>query len=303
MKRQHVGILMLTLLLAGCASSQPATGTIMIGNIPFRYVREGSGPTVAVVGSGVYYPKAYSPDLRKHFDMIFVDARYNIPSYQPTDEEIARITFETFADDLEEVRRLLGVQHWAVIGHSISAQTAIAYAKKYPKTTTRLVVIDGVPFSESEFRAEAEKFFRDDASLERKTALAQASANLDSVLAATAPERRMAVAYNAQAAMNWADPHYDATKLLDGFAPSPAFERLTTGVRSKSEMREMLHGIGPIMWVHGRLDYNIPYFAAQQLLEGLPNSTYRLLESDGHNPMTEAPERFNPVLIDFLTKP
>lgn len=304
MRFLHSALLALPLLVAGCGSSRPSTGTIAVAGVPLRYVREGQGPTTAIIGSGVYYPKAYSSELRKHLDMIFVDLRYDVAAYQPTTEELAGITFDTFADDLDVVRGALGVERWAVIGHSINAQTAIAYARKYPQHTSHLVIIAGVPFRPSDYRAEAASFFEADASHDRKAALAKATEQLDSILAATPLARRFAVTYNSRAALYWADPRYDATRLLEGFEPSqPALDRLPEVVPAREQVREALQQIKvPILLVLGKLDYAIPYFTWQPLIEGMPNISYHLLESDSHNPMTEAPERFDPILTSWLTK-
>lgn len=68
------------LLVAGHnASAQPHAGTITVANVPLRYVREGSGPTVVAIGSAIYYSKAYSAALRRQLDMVFVDSRHFVP--------------------------------------------------------------------------------------------------------------------------------------------------------------------------------------------------------------------------------
>lgn len=119
--RVAFGIFIAVALTAG-ASAQQSAGIVMVDDAPLCYVREGTGPPVAAIGSAVYYPRAYSAALRRSLDMIFVDSRHFVPSYEPSAEQLARVTLETFADDLEAVRAQLGVQRWAVIGHSIHAQ-------------------------------------------------------------------------------------------------------------------------------------------------------------------------------------
>ena len=54
---------------------------------------------------------------------------------------------ETWADDLEALRAELGIEKWAVFGHSVHAQIALAYASRYPERTSHLVLIGGVPYA------------------------------------------------------------------------------------------------------------------------------------------------------------
>lgn len=79
-------------------------GILRLNGVDFRYVREGEGPPIVVIGSSTYYPRAFSPALREHFELIFVDSRHFIPSYQPTEKELESLTLETFADDIEALR-------------------------------------------------------------------------------------------------------------------------------------------------------------------------------------------------------
>jgi proline iminopeptidase len=56
----------------------------------------------------------------------------------------------------------------------------------------------------------------------------------------------------------------------------------------------------PILLVLGKLDFAIPHTTWLPLIEGLDNIRSVVLSEDSHNPQTEAPERFDPVLIDWL---
>lgn len=295
-------VLVAVLMHAGeRAVAQSRTGMVSVAGVPLQYVREGQGQAVVAIGSAIYYPKAYSEALRRQLDLTFPDSRHFVPSYQPPQDELARLSLDTFADDLDAVRRQLGIARWAVIGHSIHAQIAIAYARKYPERTTHLVIVAGVPHRGS--GASADSFFKADASAERKAALVEGTRGLDSILAATPAPRRFAVGYQHRAALYFADPHYDATRLLEGLESGPAFARLQAVTLSREQVRQVLQEIKvPVLVVLGRLDYAVPYYTWPQLVEGLPNVTLRVLDTDSHNPQTEAPQRFDPILLGFLTK-
>jgi proline iminopeptidase len=294
-------VVALLLLTGDRPSAQPRAGTITVANVPLRYLREGSGPTVVAIGSAIYFPKAYSAALRRQLDMVFVDSRHFVPSYQPSREQLAQISLETFADDLDAVRQQLGIERWTVIGHSIHAQIAIAYARKYPQRTSHLVIICGVPFRGN--GATADSFFKADASAERKAALAESTRDLASILAATSPARRFAVSYQHRAALYWANPLYDATRLLDGLETGPAFTRLQEVALTQEEARQALQEIKvPTLVVLGKLDYAVPYFTWNPLIDGLSNVSLVVLDADSHNPQTESPHRFDPILLSFLKK-
>ena len=70
---------------------------------------------------------------------------------------------------------------------------------------------------------------------------------------------------------------------------------------SRSEARSRLEGIRvPVLLVLGKLDFAVPYTAWEELLDGLRNVEYVLLEADSHNPQTESPERFDRLMIEWL---
>ena len=143
-------------------------GILRRDGVDFHYVREGEGPPIVVIGSSTYYPRAFSPALREYFELIFVDSRHFIPSYQPTEKELESLTLETFADDIEALRTHLAIDKWTVLGHSVHAQIALAYATKYPERTSHLVLVAGVPYSFAELGEVQENFWNKHASQKRK---------------------------------------------------------------------------------------------------------------------------------------
>jgi pimeloyl-ACP methyl ester carboxylesterase len=76
---------------------------------------------------------------------------------------------------------------------------------------------------------------------------------------------------------------------------------------AKSALR---HNIGdrlnqinqPALLVWGKNDTITPAFVGEQFHELLPNSRLFIIENCGHAPMMEVPERFNQILLSFLTE-
>ena len=75
---------------------------------------------------------------------------------------------------------------------------------------------------------------------------------------------------------------------------------------AKSALRhnigDRLHQINqPALLVWGKDDTITPAFVGEQFHERLPNSRLFIIDNCGHAPMMEVPERFNQVLLEFLT--
>jgi proline iminopeptidase len=271
--------------------------------IAFRYVREGRGRPLVVIGSSRFYPRAFSADLRRHFDMVFVDARHFIPSYRPAREELAGLTPETLADDVEALRVHLGVDRWAVLGHSVHVQIALAYARKYPDRTSHLVMVAGEPYGGAEPVEMARKLWDEQASDERKERHAANRRAIEDALAAAPEGRRAIVDYIGNAAVFWADPTYDCTPLWEGMETGPAFEHLFAGLPSREEIRSALEAIRvPMLLVLGRLDFCIAHTAWEKIIGELPSLTYVLIEDGSHNPQTENHERFDRELVEWFAR-
>lgn len=282
-------------------NSVSKSGTVTSAGVELRYVREGSGLTIVVIGSATYYPRAFSAELRQEYELIFVDSRHFVPSYRPSEDEMDDVDFDTLADDLEAVRAHLGIDEWIVLGHSFHAQIALAYANKYPAQTSRLVLVAGVPFSFAELGSIAESFWDERASEERKRQHIANRKAIDDVLSSTVRGRRFAVNYVGEAAKYWVDSTFDSTSLWEGVETSPIFERLVEKLPSQSKVRSAFQKLQiPTLVILGKLDYAIPYTAWEGVIDGIRNLDYVLLEEDSHNPQTEFPERFDAALSDWL---
>ena len=285
------------------AGASGVSGSIDIGGVEFRYVREGQGTPAVVIGSSVYYPRAFSENLRQDFDFVFADSRHFIPSYQPSPQELEALSLDTWADDLEALRAELGIDQWAVFGHSIHAQIALAYASHYPERISHLVLIGGVPYAGDDVGEASARLWADQASEARREQHARNREGLEEALEKAGPSQQFATRYIANAARYWADSTYDSTPLWEGVGTSPAFGRLSQAVPPQDSVREMLASFEfPTLVVLGKMDYGVPHTVWGPLVEDLPNVSLVLLENDSHNPMTEAPARFDPVLLDWIAR-
>ena len=296
-------------LLIGCSDETPQTPSIQSSNSGsidrngaiLQYVREGNGTPAVVIGSSVLYPRFYSASLRKHLDLIFVDGRHFAPSYSPSESELAALTMETWADDVEALRESLGIDQWLVIGHSIQAQIALAYAHKYPRAIKGLVLIAGVPYAGGDVDQALEEIWDSQATESRKTQHAINVQGLEEKLAATPEDRQFVVYYIANAALYWANPTYDSTPLWEGVRTSTALDQLVESRPGRAVVREIIEDIAtPTLVVVGKHDYAVPYTIWESLVENNPAVSYVLMDQDSHNPQAEGPNRFDPILLNWL---
>ncbi len=284
------------------AALHPSSGTLTVGDVEWNWVREGQGPVVFVLGSSVLYPKMFSSELRDHFALVFLDGRHFVPDYAPGQEALEEVDLTTFADDVEAARLALGYDEIVVVGHSLHGQIALEYADRYPESTSRIVLIGPIPFAFSEFATETQEVWEELASDERRSLMDARRATLDDVVGAAPSSRSFAVGANHEGPLYWADPAYDPTYVLEGLENGPAFGRLTGTLPTRAEARARLERIDiPILLVLGRLDFAVPYKVWERLIDGLEGVEYVLLDEDSHNPQTESPERFDPILIEWLT--
>jgi len=246
-------------------------GFLSVDSMKFQYFREGHGPPLLVIGSATYYSRAFSHNLRDHFELICVDLRHFIGAYTPSEEELAKVTLETFADDVESIRESLGIERLALVGHSSNAHIAITYATKHPQHTSHLILVCGVPYAFSEFSEEAEDFWKKNASDERKAILAENLERLDTVRASGPPTR--------------------------------ALHHLMALLPRRADARRSLEKVDmPTLVMSGRHDYAIPYPLWDELVSGLDNLTYHVLAESSHSPQTEDPDVFDELLISWFSR-
>ena len=288
---------------AAISAQMPTNGVVEVNGAELAYVREGRGFPLLVVGSATYYPKAFSDGLRQHFNLIFIDSRHFAAGYEPSNAQLGQLTLDTFVDDVEAVRQAVGVDQVAVLGHSVHAQIALAYAAKYPEHVTHLVLVAGLPFAQREFSEETDRYWDEHASPERKELLSRNLEHLEAQLAAAPSNRSFAVGYHARAPLQWADPAYDAREVLKGLENNASLGRLFGTVPQRAEVRQTLEAVSvPVLLTLGRLDFLIPHTVWEELIAGIDSITYVLLNDDSHNPQTEAPERFDIELIGWFRR-
>src|ERR687894_2634244 len=160
---------------------------IQSGLFELAYSIEGEGTPALVVGSAEYYSRVFSQRLRQSLKLVFVDHR---GFAQPTGAYTASdYTLDVVLDDIDLVRRHLGLEKVIIVGHSGHGYMVLEYAKRYPQHVSHVVMIATGPSHSAAHNAVTEQYWQDSVCPQRKAKLASDLAGLPAEIEA-APEKR-----------------------------------------------------------------------------------------------------------------
>ena len=87
-------------------------------------------------GGGYHYQRCQADLLSRDLRLIAPDQRGVLRSPLPPGEPI---TLDVLIADFEELRRHLGIERWAILGHSAGGNYAVEYAIRYPSAVSAVV--------------------------------------------------------------------------------------------------------------------------------------------------------------------
>jgi len=213
-------------------------------------------------------------------------------------------TIELAVADLEEVRKALGWEKVAVVGHSMHALMALEYAKRYPARVSHAVMIAMAPNLSSQAMAIGEEYWRSQASDERKEVWTRNQARLTPELLSRLTEGEAFIArYVADGPRRLYDMHYDASWMWKDIVLHN-MKGFTHIMREVLPTYDVLAGLGelqvPVFLAVGRHDYGIPPHLWDDVRHCFTDLTYLVFEHSGHHPMLEEPERFDSEVIAWV---
>lgn len=302
--------LLILCILVGCGKNgakkaredtqyQETSGVVSVEGAELHYVIEGNGTPCIGLGHSESQRRILSQELRKHFRWIFLDLRHDADSNSSLD--ISKLTLDTYLDDIDKVRRTLGLDKTAVFGHSIHSYIALEYARKYPKNTSHVIMTGNTPYRIS--GKVADDFWESDASDERKMILKQ---NFEKIagdeLGQISPKERVVKTYMAMTPKLFYDPRYDLAWIYEVVESNQNIANHLFQVIFKD------YDIGtrpgrietPVFLAVGRYDYLWPYFLWDERKDVLPKLSYNLFEKSGHFPMVEEQGLFDMKLIEWI---
>ena len=271
-------------------------GTVAVDGAELYYTVEGSGPTCLVltaVGTEPYRQMT-PPQLAERFRLVYVDLRGGGRSTG----DCADLTFDLLASDLEAIRRELGSDQAAILGHSILGMLALEYARRCPESVSHAILAGTPPTGDmAAVGAKSAEFFEQHASDERKQVLADNMAKLSEGAS-------MAEMMYAQTPMRFYDPRTDQAPLFADAVSKPELlthlmASLAPGWSADADADSLRV---PVLIAHGRHDYTVPHGMWQGVVERMPTATLQLFERSGHQPFFEEPQAFAEALSGWVAQ-
>ncbi len=277
-------------------------GSIRVSPFTLPYRVEGAGHPTIVIGSSLYYPRAFSRNLRDHLRLVFMDHRGFAPSPGPVDN--SEFELEKLVDDVERLRSELDLGRVAVIGHSGHAFMALEYGKKYPQHTSHVVMIGISPTLGPDMMEKAEQNWQAIASADRMAAEKENLQKLsDEELSNLPPDQAFIQGYIRNAARVWHDPRFDCTPLWEGITINmDMFGYVWGELFAKIDVTRGLDTFDrPVFMALGRSDFIVgPPSTWDPISPLFDDLTIRVFEESGHTPQFEEPELFDSVLLDWM---
>lgn len=256
------------------------------------YSTRGSGPVCLVptlIGTAPY-ERQLPQSLSDRLTLVFVDVRGGGRSTgDPAD-----LTLDALADDLEAVRRDLGAEHVAVLGHSIVGALAIEYGRRRPAHVSHVIAVGTPPAGDmARLSVTAVPFLERDASAERKRILEDNLARLPA-------DASFTQRFLAQTPMRFFDPRADAAPLFAGSVHRPALlEHVSRRLLASWDVTADADSlVVPTCLALGRYDYVVPHVLWEHIT--LPRTIQRIFERSGHQPFVEEPDRFTGVITAWM---
>jgi proline iminopeptidase len=232
--------------------------------------------------------------------LIFYDHRCNGRSIGAP---LTTLTWENLTADADALRESLGIERWAVLGHSFGGNVALEYALRYPGSLSHLVLLD--TGGDSRWAQDhAPALLAQRGYSPRTVSLARRFLNGQIRPAEFLPALiRLGGAYDP-----YLSPLELAKSLLHGEWRSKmrpealiyAAPHLLTGWTVMDRLGEI--GV-PTLVMAGRDDFIFPPEHQAELAAGIPGARLRIIDRAGHNPHAERPETVMDELTSFIGKP
>ncbi|MEV6118301.1 alpha/beta fold hydrolase [Streptomyces sp. NPDC052109] len=247
----------------------PSTGlpVLLIHGHPFN--RSLWAPQAKALSEAGY--RVVAPDLR---------------GYGSSDVTPGKVFLSDFADDLAALLDHLGIERAVVGGVSMGGQIAMEFRRRHPRRVHALVLSDTSAPAETDEGKEFRNRLADRLLAEGMDGYA--GEVIDKMLAAYNVSAMPDVAERVLDMMRATDPR-GAAAALRGRAERPDYRDTLPAVRE------------PVLIVVGADDVYTPITDAEEIHRLVPHATMASIEDAGHLPSAEQPERFNSVLLDFLT--
>jgi proline iminopeptidase len=274
-------------------------GTFQSNGLSFVYEMQGSGDEVVIVvhgGAGLpheYFHPMLS-NLSRYATLVYFDRRADMLSARAGH---GMASIDEMSDDIDALRKTLGLERVTLFGHSFGATIVLNYALRHPSNVKRLILVSAAAAVENP--NEGEKRILKKLSQAEMTAYRSSESGTGGARPCDRVRRRYAVLY----------PHYFYklvpydfdrgvyTVYFDALSKKLALASDASGVDVSARLSEIK---APTLVVAGRHDLETPPDQSQELAGGLAHSRLVLLEHSGHFPFFEENYLFTEWVRQFM---
>lgn len=261
----------------------------------------GAGDPLLVIHGGPglnhSYFVPYLDGLEKRFRTIYYDQRACGQSATPSADSIS---IKFLVEDIEAIRKELGIGKLNILAHSWGAVLAAHYATHFPDNVSRLIFSNPAMLSR-EYDQDAADLVKQKTTKADSTERAKifGSGMLDAKkydellrisFRISAFERSNIARINLNLPSNFMEAN---RTLFNALMKDPAFN---------SDMYKALASFKfPVLIIHGESDV-IPQKSIDRMKKELPDSHVIVFKKSGHFPFVEETEAYNEAVLKFLTQ-
>jgi proline iminopeptidase len=229
------------------------------------------------------------------FTLVFYDHRGNGRSEGAA---VSSMTWENLTADADALRARLGVERWAVLGHSFGGHVALEYALRYPDRLSHLVLLD--TGGDSRWSQTAADRLSARGYPPEKVALVRRWFSGD-----FAPKEYLSILLRIGGAYSYHPIRGTARALMSGgWRSKMRPEALIFAGHHLVKGWTVLDRLGeisvPTLVIAGRDDFVFPPECQRELAAGIPGARLRLIEHAGHNPHDERPAEVMDAVSRFI---
>jgi pimeloyl-ACP methyl ester carboxylesterase len=262
--------------------------------LPLAVVETGNaqGPPVIFLHGFGFSHIAFKPqlesDLAQDFRLIAFDMRGHGDSAKPWSEEDFA-GHEIWADDLELVLNARGVFKATLVGWSYGAMVAMDWLRKYGPSRAAGFLFAGSHGGLRDYS---------DEELARKRALITMLKVQPTSFAAGLADN---AAFVDRMVARPIDDELRRWMLLSRqMLPHYCLRAMGSRMHQNADLRTRLSR--PLLLVQGEKDFANPAATLKPLIDSVPHARLKVLDGVGHAPQLEAPDAFNAILRNFVSK-
>ena len=241
----------------------------------------------------------YLDPLADRYRLLFVDQRANGRS-APAPPETWTLT--QMSDDVSSLARALGLDRYAVLGHSYGAFVALQHGVDHPDDAAVTIVSNGLP---SVVYMQGLEELLD--GFEPADLREQVAASWALEAEATTPEEVMEL-FVDQLPWHFADPRdpriEEYARKIAGMAGSPEVLRHFAaneygGIDVEDILERVTH---PVLVISGRHERTCPVAGSEAMAKGLPDAELVILEHSAHMGFVEENEAYMGAVRGFIDR-